>query len=177
MNLLEIIIKMGIKLFYYFTDGAKIAAAVEWNGSKRMPREKIIKEGATRKFEGGKAFFEESDITTRWELESFGTLILKNNSKNFAYNIVLTNASSIFSTINPIGKLASLGPNDKIEIPISFRQFVIEDNGILADSHAGIPKSIQDRYLVIQYENEAGIKMLTKSYIDFEKIDNIYTTL
>lgn len=177
MSLLSFVKKIGIDIFFYFTVGARIDAAVEWKGSMRMFRGDIIKPDAIPKYEDGSAFYEQSDITKRWELETMGILVIKNNSKNYAYNLLLTNALSIFSTIAPISKLTSIAPNEKIEIPVTFRQFVIEDNGVLADTHSGIPNYIKNRFLVIQYENEAGVKMLTKSFIDFEKIHNSYTTI
>jgi hypothetical protein len=174
MKIIGLIKKVTMEVFRYFTEGARIVAAVEWNGSSRRPLENIIKNGAKPRSEDGLMFYLESDITKRWELITFGMLIIKNNSRNYAYNLKLINSSEIFTTIATINKLLSIAPNEKIEIPVTFHQFVIEENGILADEHAGIPKYIKNRYLDIQYENEAGVKLLTKSCIDFDKTYNIY---
>ena len=172
---INIIKKVGIDLFFYFFKGARIDAALKFNGNSRSPKEKVLKAGS-KPIESDNVY-DNNDFITKWELKSYGLLILKNNSKNYAYNVELVNAKDIFSTITPIEKLTSIAPNEKIELEVQFIQYVMEQYGHEADSHSGIPNSLHDKTLVIQYENESGTKFFTKSYIDYKKIYNIYTTL
>jgi hypothetical protein len=166
--------KVGIDLFFYFLKGARIDAALKFNGNSRSPKERFLKPGS-KPIESDN-IYDSNDFVTRWELISYGQLILKNNSKNYAYNIELINAKEIFSTISPLEKLTSIAPNEKLELEVKFIQYVMEDYGHQADQHSGIPKSLHDKILVIQYENESGTKFFTKSYIDYQKIYNVYTT-
>lgn len=176
MGLTDFFSNIGVKLFYYFASGAKIAAALELESTSRRPIFNIVKESAKPKIENGYTFYDSNDLTKQWELKVNGKLILQNNSKNYAYNLTLLNADKIFSSIEPIGKLISIAPNDRLTIPISFIKIVVEETGPEADIHLGIPDNIKNSTLQIQYENEAGTKLLTKSLISFEITQNTYTT-
>ena len=170
----NIILNFGIGLYKYFTKSARIEAALEWKHNSRSPLENIIL-GVKPKFDNGRNNLDQNHITKRWKLVSNGKLIIKNNSQYYAYNLILENHSEIFTTIDQINKLTSISPNDKIELDVTFEQFVIEKNGLLADSHSGIPKHLKNRELKIYYTNESGKKFLTKSFMDYTKIYNVLT--
>ncbi len=178
MNLFKLTGGYGIKLFFFFAKGARIDAALQKGGRLRTrtmldyPRpgaELIIEEGAP----GG--YYNAEDILMGWRVETKGNLILKNNSKNYAYNIKLLNAELIFDECQPLKKLTSLAPNETIEIPIKFIQGCHANSGLIADELPAIPKEKENMVLNIQYENESGTKFLTKFSVSFTNIYNEYT--
>jgi len=63
---------------------------------------------------GIKIGYDANDIIRAWEVETKGKLILKNNSKNYAYNLQLLNATEIFDWFEPLPKLSSLAPNESL---------------------------------------------------------------
>ena len=172
---MEILNYFVMGLCKYFTKSARIEATLQWKNNTRRPLEDILKPGAVPKFDNGKYYLDQSLVTKRWKLVSNAKLIIKNNSQYYAYNLILENSSELFTTIDPIEKLTSIAPNDKIELHVTFEQFVIEENGLLANSHAGIPKHLKNRFLIIKYVNESGLKLLTKSFMDFSQTYNVLT--
>ncbi len=124
---------------------------------------------------GIKIGYDANDIIRAWEVETKGKLILKNNSKNYAYNLQLLNATEIFDWFEPLPKLSSLAPNESLEIQIEFIQKLFANHGLEAGKLPDIPKEKENRILKIQYENESGAKFLTKFLISFSAIYNEYT--
>jgi hypothetical protein len=167
--------KVSVNLFFYFAKGARVDAALQWNGSSRSPRGHYPKPGATPLPEGPNVW-DRDDMITVWELITKAKLILKNNSKYHAYNLLLINAKELFRFAPNIPKLASLAPNEELSLDVEFQQTVHESTGPEADAHAGIPKQMENRTLIIQYENEAGTRLFTHSHIDLETVYNEYRT-
>ncbi|MES2004326.1 MAG: hypothetical protein V4450_07380 [Bacteroidota bacterium] len=167
--------KISVNLFFYFAKGARVDGALQWNGRMRSPRGHYPKPDAKPLPEGPNVW-NRDDMMTVWELLTKAKLILKNNSKNYAYNLSLVNAKEIFSVVPNIPKLTSLAPNEELPIEVEFHQTVHEPTGPEADAHAGIPNVLKNRTLIIQYENEAGTKFFTHSFMDFKIIYNEYRT-
>jgi hypothetical protein len=167
----------GIKLFFFFAKGARIDAALQKGGSIRgRTMMDFPKPGAKMIVENGVSIgYNIEDILMGWRVETQGNLILKNNSKNYAYNIKLLNADTIFDECKTLKKLTSLTPNETIEIPIKFIQGCHADSGLIADELPAIPKEKENMVLNIQYENESGTKFLTKFSVSFTQIYNEYT--
>ena len=85
------------------------------------------------------------------------------------------NAKEIFDYCDPIPKLTSIAPNEKLELNVSFVQRTEAHSGEETDVLSDIPTDKADHYLLIQYENERGTKFLTKFVTSFTKIQNEYT--
>lgn len=177
MNLFKVISNYGIKLFFYFTKGARVDAALQKTGRIRartlvdfpkLDAELIVEDGVPIGYDA-------DDIIRGWTIETQGNLILKNNSKNYAYNLKLLNAESIFDKHKSLEKLTSLAPNESVEVSIKFIQNFYAHSGLEADKLPDIPKEKENRILDIQYENESGTKFLTKFSVSFLAIYNEYT--
>lgn len=135
-----------------------------------------LKPSAEPIIENGKVLgYESTDVMMEFRIITKGKLILKNNSKNHAYNIEVTNLSEFFSEHEKLPKLTSLSPNEKIEIEIAFEQSGHFESGILADNLPDIPIDLENKILYIKYENEAGTKLLTKFWLSFTEIRNEQT--
>jgi hypothetical protein len=177
MSFLKSIGGYGIKLFFFFAKGARIDAALQKGGRLRTrTMVDFPKPGAEMIMENGVAIgYNAEDILMGWRVETQGNLILKNNSKNYAYNLKLVNAEAIFDECKPLKKLTSLAPNETIEIPIKFMQGCYAHSGLEADKLPAIPKEKENKVLNIQYENESGTNFLTKFSVSFNHIYNEYT--
>jgi hypothetical protein len=169
--------KFGVNLFFYFLKGARVDAALKWNGRSRSPTGRTYpKPGAVPVMENGLAIaYNADDLIREWRITSKGELVIKNNSRNHAYNLQLLNAEDIFSTYTPLPTLSSLGPNESIELPIEFIQMCYAPSGLDADKVPDIPKEKENFILKIRYENEAGTKFLTKFAVSYSTIYNEYT--
>ena len=176
MSFFKLLGDYGIKLFFFFAKGARIDAALQ-KGTRIRTRtmNDFPKPDAEVIVVNGQTVYNAEDILMGWRIETQGNLILKNNSKNHAYNIILLNAKEIFDEIQPLKKLTSLAPNETIEIPIKFIQGCHADSGLVADKLPDIPKDKENKILNIQYENESGTKLLTRFFISFTQIYNEYT--
>jgi hypothetical protein len=176
MNFFKLMGGYGIKLFFFFAKGARIDAALQKGGRIRArTMADFPKPGAEVTMINGVPAYNAEDILMGWRVETQGSLILKNNSKNYAYNLKLLNAEAIFDECKPLKKLTSLAPNQTIEIPIKFIQGCYALSGLVADELPAIPKEKENMVLNIQYENESGTKFLTKFSVSFAHIYNEYT--
>lgn len=104
MNILNSIKKIGIDLFFYYFKGARIDGALIWNGRNRLrtkidhlvPNAKPIIENEIP------IAYDANDILMGFQIITKAQLELKNNSKNFAYNLHLLNAKELFSEFKDI---------------------------------------------------------------------------
>lgn len=158
---------VSIDLFRYFTKGARIDAALEFEFRHRHNAGDVgLKPGSSPiEFSPGKFGYNAEDLIRKWEISTKYKLKLKNNSTATAYNVTLLNSKEIFSEIEPIPKLLSIAPNEEIKFEVEFRQLHFGYSGVDADNLPGIPAEKEHRILNIQYQNEAGTKMYTKFWV------------
>jgi len=176
MSLLSLVKKYGIEVFFYFVKGARVDGALQWAGRSRRPLLEYPSPEATPiEIQGNQIVYDAADILRQWEIIVRGTLILKNNSKNYAYNVILLNAKELFHTSGAISKLTSIAPDGKLEISVSFIQYMVARSGMETEVLPDIPADKANRYLLIQYENERGTKFLTKFLLSFTDSYNVYT--
>jgi hypothetical protein len=104
MSLWSSIKSFTIDFYRYLTKGAKIDAALVFNGRMRLNTGNVgIKPGAVeREYEPGKFAYYAEDVLRRWEVIGKYRLRLKNNSSQPAYNIELVNPKEIFDKIDPM---------------------------------------------------------------------------
>lgn len=176
MSKLSLAKKLGIDLFYYFFKGARLDGALQWAGRSRRPLHEFPRPNATPvESTPSNVVYDYRDILRQWEIKVNGILTLKNNSKNFAYNVILMNAKELFATCENISKLTSIAPNDKLELKVSFVQYMVAHGGNETEVLPDIPPEKENKYLLIQYENERGTHFLTKFALSFTEIRNEYT--
>jgi len=176
MSLLSLAKKYGVDLFFYFLKGARIDGALQWAGRSRIPLHEFPRDGAIplEKNETH-TVYDATDIMRQWKITDRGILTLKNNSKNYAYNIIFLNANNLFDTFPFIPKLTSIPPNEKLELEVSFIQYMVAHGGQETEVLPQIPANKENHYLLIQYENERGTRFITKFMLSFEAIENVYT--
>jgi hypothetical protein len=177
MSFLSIFKRISLDLFFYFAKGARIDAALQRGPKGRSPKDQAyIKPGAEPVYEDGIPIaYNATDVMRLWEIKVGGTLILKNNSKNHAYNLQLLNADEIFDEYEKISKLTSLAPNESLKLYVKFLQHTYANSGVETEKLPDIPIEKQNKYLLIQYENERGTKFLTKFVVSFTEQRNEYT--
>lgn len=176
MGVLRFIKKNSIDLFFYYFTGARVDGALQWAGRSRIPLKEFPRsEAIPIEITGSHIIYDSADILRQWKVTVKGTLTLKNNSKNYAYNVILLNAGDLFDTYDSIPKQTSIAPNGKLEIKVSFIQYLAAHSGQETETLPDIPADKENRYLLIQYENERGTKLLTKFLISFSVSQNIYT--
>jgi len=175
--LLKYISKPAMVLFFYIFKGARVAGALSWqNRIRTRTMADYLKPGAKPIIDNGiEMGYSVNDMILEWQITTNAKLTLKNHSKYFAYNIQMLNAGELFAEYKRLEKLTSLAPNESIEIVVSFEQLCYYSSGIDADKVPDIPKNVEYKYLLIQYENESGKKFLTKFLVTFSVIQNEYT--
>jgi hypothetical protein len=177
MNMQKIIPSFILDFFRFRLQGAKIAVALEKGGRirLRMPGG-YIREGAQPIIENGVPIaWSVNDFVMHFQIVTNMKLILKNNSKFFAYNIEMLNADKIFAEFKPLNKLTSLAPNESIEIEVKFIQHKYALSGLEADELPNIPEDLQNNILVLQYANEANKKLFTKFWVSEDKTYNEFS--
>lgn len=178
MSFLSNLKGIGINLFYYFAKGARVSAALQWNGRLRSPTGNAYpRSGALPIVENGIPIaFSADDIIREWRIVVKANLVLKNNSKYHAYNVQILNGTEIFTNYyEQLDKLTSLAPNESIIIKVEFVQVCYKPSGLEADELPAIPEEKENSILQIQYENESGTKLLTKFIVSFSGTHNEFT--
>ena len=176
MNIFSQAKKLGIDLFYYFFKGARLDGSLQLAGTSRRPLQEFPRPDAIPiESTPSSVVYDHRDIMRQWEIKVNGVLTLKNNSRSFAYNVTLVNAQELFTTCENIPKLTSIAPNDKLELKVSFVQYMVTHGGNEMEILPHIPLDKENRYLLIQYENERGTHFLTKFVLSFTEIRNEYT--
>lgn len=177
MKIISFFRKIGIDLFFYFLKGARIDAALMKQGRNRLRTMIDYPKPEAQPMEriGNRIVYNEEDILKGWQLITKAKLKLKNNSKNFAYNIELLNGEELFGENGKLKKLISLAPNESMEVDIDFLQYCHCVSGLEADNMPYLPVHIENKILNIKYENESGTKFITKFWMSFDSIINEYT--
>lgn len=161
-------------LFSYYFKGAKVDAALVYLKKKTIPKGNFVLPGAISLPEGPN-YFDQKDTITQWEKTAYFKLILKNNSKYFAYNIDIINTNEIFTHWERLKKLTSLAPNESLELEVNITQLFDLQTGVEPSSMPVIPEEKQNKILEIQYTNESGKKLRTRFWISFHKNVNEYS--
>lgn len=161
--------KTGYTLYSYWYKGAKIDASLTFNHSKQVPK------GASELNPDDKPVYV-GDAIFVFDFVSEYILTLKNASKNPAYNIRLVNHKEIFSFIEPLPALASLEPGQSVTLKCTFQTFNVHvKSGTSKDRYMRIPEKVQDRTLLISYQNEARTTFYTKFKISEDEATNEHT--
>ena len=167
--------KIGMDLANYFFKGGRVDAALQWAGRSRIPMGEYPHPNAVPIEEyNGHIVYSQQDIMRHWQVTVKGILILKNNSKTDVYNITILNGKDLFTTCEPIPKLAGLAPNEKMELKVTFTQYMDAHGGQETETLPDIPTAVENHYLIIQYQNERGTKFLTKFALSFKAQHNEY---
>lgn len=169
MNPLSWIKPLSVNLFRYFTKGAKIGAALVFNGRSRMPLGNVglIPDATPIEYQPGKFAYDANHILRHWRVNTKFKLRLKNNSTQPAYNIVILNGQEIFDSIGNIPQLLSLLPNEQVEFDVEFNQELDAVSGVEADKLPDVPSNKEYKILKIRYQNEAGTRMYTNFRVSF----------
>jgi hypothetical protein len=177
MNILKPLKKFGFNLFLYFAKGARIDAALQFVISSRIATGRAHPKPGSKPLEqsNDSILFDGRDMMTEMRMTTKASLILKNNSKNYAYNIKLLNAEEVFDSCERIPKLSSLSPNESLTLKVEFVQIVYVYFGMETDNFPYIPTEKENKILKIQYENEAGTKFITKFWVSLTNTYNEHT--
>jgi len=157
-----------------YTKSARIDAALISNGSRSRPVNDFVKPGAKPREENGNKYWDSEDLLRRWQITTNFHLKISNNSLNPAYNLELTNPHDIFDNYEQPPRLTILKPGESLNLSVQFDQFVIAEKGVGAGNTPDIPLSKENKYIVIEYENEKGRKFQTHSLISLKRVYNVY---
>jgi hypothetical protein len=158
--------KAGYKMYAYFFKGPKIDAALKYQAYEK---EYI----SVSPFNNTTDNISSNKILHRYRFTGNYILMLKNNSRNTAYRISLSNASTIFSSFDHIHQLEHLEPGQKLELKITFTH-IADLTDAESDKVPSIPWESHNKYLIIVYQNEAGNNFFTRFKISDRDSINTY---
>ncbi|TDW97131.1 hypothetical protein [Dinghuibacter silviterrae] len=168
--------RVGVDLYYFYFKGARIDAALQWQGRMQGVISTYPRKGAVpSRYIGDQPEYGAEDIERIWEVSDNAILIIKNNSKHYAYNVTFPNHKDIFTRFELPPKLTSIAPDARIEIPVTIIHYNVSPLAEEVRTTPDLPANKQDRYLLIQYENERGTHFLTRFITSFKTIRNEYT--
>ena len=170
MKIVKFLPKIIYKFYLFLIQAARVTAALENGRKSRIPLSDrgYVKPGSKPILDdhGNPYAWSAKDLMLCFLVTSKFNLILKNNSKHTAYNVTLENANKIFASFQPLKKLTSLEANESIEIDVKIERIKYVESGVEVDSMPNIPEDLEEKILVIKYENESGTKFTTHFWIN-----------